>query len=173
MPETGGKRLSRPRELAQLCAGAAASSFGLLLGGDFRAREPVLAGSPVAGGADTGVVFEVTGSVSGLVALLFSSSGSDAVCDRLGAADVTARKSALREVGNIVVSRAVSAVADQLGARITLSVPVLVSGDAGRTLDRLLARRGDGLVTTTELRGDGEAPSALLVFAPDAVRPGS
>ena len=171
MSEAARKFQSRPRELAHLCAGAAAASFGALLGHGFRAGEPLMARTVATGGADTGIVFEVEGSVSGLVALLLSASGRDAVCDCLGAGDLTERRSALREVGNIVVSRAVSAVADHLGAHITLSVPVLVSRDAGRTLNRLLARRRDRVVTTTELRGDGGEPSALLVFAHDVFRP--
>jgi len=170
MQEAARELLSRPSELARLCGDAAAASFGALLGDGFRAREPSLAQTAAAGGADTGIVFEVEGSVSGLVALLFSPSGRDTVCDRLGAADVTQRRSALREVGNIVVSRALSAVADHLGARVTLSVPVLLSGGAGRTLDRLLSRRGDSVVSITELRADGGEPNALFVIAQDAPR---
>jgi len=173
MPDTALELLSRPRELARLCAAAAAASFGALLGRGFRACEPSLVQTAAAAGADTGIVFEVEGRVSGLVALLFSPSGRDSVCARLGAADVTQRRSALREVGNIVVSRALSTVADRLDSRVTLSVPVLLSGDAGRTLGRLLARRGDSVVSTTELRADGGEPNALLVFAQDAPRPSS
>ncbi|MBT38415.1 MAG: chemotaxis protein CheC [Myxococcota bacterium] len=173
MSDTARMFQSRPRELARLGAGAAAASFGALLGHGFRVREPSLAQPAAIGSADTGIVFEVAGSVSGLVALLFSSSGCDTVCDCLGAGDATERRSALREVGNIVVSRAVSAVADHLGARVTLSVPVLVNGDAGRTLDRLLSRRGDGVIITTELRADGGEPNVLFVIAQDASRPES
>lgn len=164
--------LAHPIELARLCAGAGASSFAVLLGEEFRACEPSMAATGAVAEADTGVVFEMEGAASGLVALLFPASQGDAVCASLGIEEETARRSALSEVGNIVVSRAVSAVANRIGARVLLSVPVLLSDAAGSTLERLLSRRGDASITTTELHGASGEPRALLVIAQDAVRSG-
>lgn len=164
-----GKLDSRIRELAHQSAGRAAQAFGQLLGRACQAREPRVceaSGAATAGRLDTGIVFEMHGAVQGVVALLLSRPGRDAVLGALGARPPV--DSALREVGNIVASHAVSAVADQLGVRITLSVPTLVRADAGGVLDRLLARRASAVVTTTEFRGLGPDLDALLVFAAEA-----
>jgi len=170
MRDTPAELLAHPIELARLCAGAGASSFAALLGQDFQACEPALAASNAVAGADVGVVFEMEGAASGLVALLFPESQGDAVCACLGIEEAAARRSALGEVGNIVVSRAVSAVANRLGSRVLLSVPVLLSDAAGTTLERLLSRRDGASVTATELHGASGEPRALFVIAQDAVR---
>ena len=60
--------------------------------------------------------------------------------------------------------------ADQLGGRVTLSVPILVREGGGTLFDQLLAERREGragLVTEIELRESGER-RGLLLFAPDA-----
>ena len=109
------------------------------------------------------------GAVEGVIAFLLAPPARAAVLEALGVAPA-ATESALREVGNIVASHAVSAVADHLGGRVTLSVPILVQEDAGPVLDRLLAeRRGGraGIVTTTEMRLHSGSTCGLLVFAPD------
>jgi chemotaxis protein CheY-P-specific phosphatase CheC len=172
MPTLPPRIALRLRSLAHVGAARAAASFAALLGWRLRASEPRVcegSGAATTGRAETGVLFEMEGAVGGVVALLLSPAGREAVVEALAASDCPeAGRSALREAGNIVASQAVSAVADQLGGRITLSVPVLVDEDAGRVLDRLLARRGQPVVTTTELRGPTGEPSALLVFAPDA-----
>jgi len=165
--------VSRVRGLAHAGAGRAAAAFGVLVGQELRAREPRVcqgSGAAAAGDAETGVIFEMAGSVNGLVALLLSRAGCEWFLDCLCLDDEEASHSALRELGNIVASQAVSGVADQLRGRVTLSVPTLVNEHAGRVLDRLLAKRGDArsVVTTTEIRDSAGALRGLLVFAPDA-----
>jgi chemotaxis protein CheY-P-specific phosphatase CheC len=155
------------RALAQDSAQAAATALGQLCGREVRAADVrVCETSLGAGKLETGILFEADGAVRGIVALLLSSAGRAAVLAALGAE--TLADSALREVGNIVASHSVSAVADRLGGRVTLSVPTLVREEAGSVVDGLLARRGDIVVTATELSGLAEAPCALLVFAAQA-----
>lgn len=161
------KRGSQVRELAHTSAQAAAAAFGQMSAQQVRTEAVRLcegSGAAATGKLDTGIVFEMDGMAEGVVALLLSRQGCDAVIERLGA-DAPSADSALREMGNIVASHAVSAVADRLGGRVGLSVPTLVRNDAGNVIDRLLLGRDDTLVTTTVLRGAGDGPDALLVFA--------
>ena len=168
--------IGRVSELARIGALRAAAAFASLLGREMRAGEPrprAAAGAGARGDAETGVIFEMQGTVPGLIALLLPRS----VCESVVAAlcsetDVSsaAGESALREVGNIIASQAVSAVADHLGGRITLSVPILVREGGGLIFGQLLAERREGragLVTESELCESGER-RGLLLFAPDA-----
>ena len=159
-------------ELSSLGAERAAAAFASLLGRPVRALGPraVAEASLVsAGAAETAVCFEMEGALHGVVALLLTGPAREALLGALEADTAAAvRQSALREVGNIVASQAVSAVADRLGARIALSVPTLVGADGDRTLLRLISRRRAAAVTAVGLAcGIGEE-DAVLVFAPDA-----
>jgi chemotaxis protein CheY-P-specific phosphatase CheC len=167
--------IGRASELARIGARRAAAAFASILGGEMRAGEP--RERPAASDdAVTGVIFEMRGSVPGLIALLFPRSACESVVEALcSERDVASPngKSALREVGNIVASQAVSAVADHLGGRITLSVPTLVGEGCGAIFRQLLAERRQGqagLVTESELCESGEC-RGLLLFAPDAQWP--
>lgn len=151
-------------EFARLGAERAAHAYGLLLGRALHPGAP--APLPVVrhGEGAVGIVFELKGDVGGLVALLLPDRARKLLLGTL-CPDVDAGSdraaSALREAGNIVASQAVSAVADELGARIAISVPILVSDDADAVLARMIARRG-GAAAESEFGG------ARLVFAPDA-----
>ena len=77
----------------------------------------------------TGILFEAQGDLSGLVAIVLPRSERDLATELMvGQADPERRlmESALRELGNIIASQTVSAMADSLGATILLSVPTLV-----------------------------------------------
>jgi chemotaxis protein CheY-P-specific phosphatase CheC len=168
--------IGRVSELARIGALRAAAAFSSLLGREMRAAEPrprAAVGAGARGGAEAAVIFEMQGSVPGLIALLFPRSACELVVAALcSETDVSsaAGESALREVGNIIASQAVSAVADHLGGRITLSVPILVGAGGGLIFGQLLAQRREGragLVTESELCESGEH-RGLLLFAPDA-----
>lgn len=167
----------RIRRLAYLAAGRAATAFATLVGFEVRAHEPRLcaaSGLATAGRGETGVIFEFEGEVHGLIALLLPQRGRDwlvaSLCPGEDLGSPLAR-SALQETGNIVASHAVSAMADHLGGRITLSVPTLVEEHADRVFGSLLDARRQlrGCVATqTELLEVRGARRALLLFAPDA-----
>jgi chemotaxis protein CheY-P-specific phosphatase CheC len=160
-----------------VAAGRAASSFAAFLGQDLRAEEPRLcaaSGAAAAGQGDTGVIFEVMGEVSGLMALLLPRGGREWLTDALCPGqdpDGAMAESALGETGNIVASHAVSAIADHLGATVTLSPPTLVRARADQVFGEMLDERRtrfEGVATQTALcAGDGTR-RALLLFAPDA-----
>lgn len=179
--------LDRVRELTNIGAGHAATAFAQLVGRPCRMRVPTVrllraeaAGSAfVASARDDergplcGVFFEVEGAVGGVIALLFPAPARDLLLRTLagGAASADAAASALREVGNILISHAVSAMADTVGARVLPSIPVLAMEDAASVLASLVALRGTG---ETALRIETEISDAqgeyrgLLVFVPDA-----
>lgn len=167
----------RIRRLAYVAAGRAAESFACFVGRDLRAREPRLcaaSGAATAGRGETGVIFEVEGAVSGLMALLLPLRDRDWLVEALlPGHDVGSElaRSAVQEAGNIVASHAVSAIADHLGGRVTLSVPTLVEGGADRVFGRMLDERRalrDGVATQTEVCEATGERRALLLFAPDA-----
>jgi len=173
-PRTSARQI---RRLAYLAAGQAASSFAAFLGEDLRALEPRLcasSGAATAGRGETGVIFEVKGAVNGLIALLLPEGGrewlSSALCPGQDPEGPMAA-SALGETGNIVASHAVSAMADHLGATVTLSPPTLAPSHADRVFGEMLDQRRvrfEGVATQTELCSSTGARRALLLFAPDA-----
>jgi len=164
------------RELARIGAGRAASAFATLLGRELRADEPRLRRPrevPAAVESQVGIVFEMRGTLEGLIALLLPPLERKAlvaaVCPEAGERSELA-ESALREVGNIIASQAVSAVADHLGGRITLSVPRLVDREAGLVLAEMLEERRtrrSAIATESELREPAGGHRALLIFAPE------
>jgi chemotaxis protein CheY-P-specific phosphatase CheC len=171
---SGARRI---RRLAYLSAGRAASSLATLVGREVRALEPRLcaaSGLATADRGETGVIFEVEGSVRGLMALLLTRDGRDWLLDHLcpgAGTDSDAARSALREAGNIVASQAVSAMADHLGGRITISVPTLVEEQADRAFARCVDAhrdRSEGVAARTDLYEPGGVRRALLLFVPDA-----
>jgi chemotaxis protein CheC len=170
--------LDRFCELAELGAGLACDALGRLLEAEIRHRPPSLHETTDLTSADrwsTGVVFEVAGDVDGLVAIILPAASAENAIERmLGRSDAPDEiaESALRELGNILASHAVSAMADALAATVMLSVPTLAMRDAGTVLGSLIADRGAAARIEVELCGtDGDA-AALLIFVPDPGKPG-
>jgi chemotaxis protein CheC len=189
-PHIPPDQVDRLRELTNIGAGHAATAFAQLVGRPFRMRVPTVrllrgesAGSAfVSTTRDderqgmSGVFFEVEGGLSGILALLFPEESRDRILEALTgrepgvlAADVAA--SALREIGNILISHVVSAMADTLGVRVVPSIPVLVMEDAVSALASLIGLRGAGaasLRVETEITDADGSCRGLLVFVPDA-----
>lgn len=165
-------------ELMSIGGGHAAGAFADLVGQSFWMRVPRVrwcdrGAATSTASATTGVLFEVDGALRGVVALLLPANARDALVARLVGRDAASvpselLESALRELGNIVVSHVCSAIADTLAARLVPSLPVLVLQDGEGALDAAAARRGGGrLRVETEIAdGDGEL-HGRLVFVPD------
>jgi len=179
--------LDRVRELTNIGAGHAATAFAQLVGRPCRMRVPTvrLLRADAAGtafvatphdderGPLSGVFFEVEGGLPGVLALLFPASSRERLLAAIGGPGATseAAQSALREIGNILVSHAVSAIADTLGTRVLPSIPVLAMDDAAAALASLVALRGAGqaaLRIETEISDAKGEYRGLLVFVPDA-----
>ena len=181
--------MDRLRELTNIGAGQAATAFSRLAGrqivmGIPRLCVPELDRRPRSGageeseGWDTGVFFEFEGGMlSGLVGILFRTPMRESLVRTLlgegGPHPAEHVESALMEVGNILVSRVASAIADTLGTRILPSVPTLVMEDAGERLGRLARRRAgaDLIRVECELMDERGELGGLLVLIPDESRP--
>ena len=165
--------------LASVGADLASRAFGRLLGGTVAHRVPRVCGPADPADPDrwcTGIVFEAAGDLTGLVAIVMPKPDRDrAVQMMVGEADPHERivESALRELGNIIASHTVSAIADSLGATIMLSIPTLVMQDADVVLLSLITQRGAWIRIETDLYRPDGALSALLVIAPDWPKPGA
>jgi len=150
--------------LLSIGAAHAAQALAGLVGGEARAVrlcEPEPLGLA---GYESGVAFEVGGALVGTVVVLFAARVRDRLLGTLGGGALADPGSALSEVANIVASQAVSAIADELRALVTLSVPRLSERGSGRALARAL--RSGAPALACEL-GIGEAGTcALLVLLP-------
>ncbi len=162
-------------QLTSIGASHASMAFTLLL---HRAIAP---SAPVFRDADeyceddsrsTGVIFQADGELTGLVAILLPIASRDMIAERLIRGDdpverKQAVESALRELGNIVASQTMSAIADRLGGRILLSVPLLVLEDADTAFASMLRERGAERFIECELTDSARDIQVRLVFAPE------
>jgi len=177
----------RMRELGGIGAGHAANSLARLLGRPVRMHPPKLQGAagvlPLAR-FDMGVFFEIDGGPGGILAVLFPAASRDVLLrsligdaaldekeeasDEVRRAHAALAESALREVGNILASSVVSAIADTIGARILPSLPDLALEGAGRRLEALsrqLAEAG-GACVETEIFDDSGELQGLVALLP-------
>ncbi|MDJ0789368.1 MAG: chemotaxis protein CheC [Myxococcota bacterium] len=180
--------IDRIRELVSIGAGHASRALGDLLGLPCRMRVPLVRmlpierlDAPFAGAARlhegqlTGIFFGVDGGVGGTLGILFEPATRKAVLEQLlgqPERDVPPEtaESALREVGNILASHMVSAVAGVVGDTILPSVPRLVDESAPRVLPGLVLERdhlSSALRVETEISDDQGSVRAVLVFVPD------
>lgn len=178
-PVAKSARVDQLLELMSIGGGHAAGAFADLIGRTFWMRVPRVrwrdsdAVSP-APSSSTGVLFEVDGALQGVVALLLPAHARDRLVARLMGAEAETLpremlESALRELGNIVVSHVCSAIADTLAARLVPSLPVLVLRNGEAALDAIVGRRGSGrLWIETEIADEEGELQGRLVFVPDA-----
>jgi chemotaxis protein CheY-P-specific phosphatase CheC len=78
-------------------------------------------------------------------------------------------ESALREVGNILASHALSAVADLVGGRVLPSLPSLVFDATGPALAAWRSRAAGRVCIETHLVDDAGASHVELVWIPEEV----
>jgi chemotaxis protein CheC len=162
--------LDRLRELTSIGAGHAAGAFARLAGRTIRMDVPrVRDVDDDSGEWTSGVLFDVEGSLAGVMAILFHRGSRRDVARRLLGPnpDADQEDSALAEVGNILVSHIVSAIADTLGARILPSTPELhTAGAEVRLAERVRKAGAAGIRIESLLRADGGGLETLVVFAP-------
>lgn len=170
--------IDRLLELISIGAGHAAGAFADVVGRTFWMRVPQVRklDSPSTSvprrRRATAVLFEVDGALQGVVALVLPADAAAALVRRLvGPEESVSRElgeSAIRELGNIVVSHVCSAIADTTGARLVPSLPVLVQGDGEAALLEHAARRGAArLLVETEIADEEGELHGRLVFIPD------
>ena len=173
--------LDRARELASIGAGHAANALAQLTGRTCEMRVPTVrregAGGPAGEHGMAGVLFEVEGGPGGVLALLFPAATCQHLLARLlGSAcalDSPVARSALCEVGNILVSHAANALGETLGVTMLPSIPMLALEDARVALAALLARRGPerpDLRIESEICDRARELCSVFVFVPDRLR---
>jgi chemotaxis protein CheC len=124
--------LDRLCELANVGAGHAATALARLVGRPIRMSVPCVRMGTAATGAapvaadDAWIFFEVQGAMGGALVLRLPCAARQGLVEELVGADASGShaESALREVGNILASHALSAVADLVGDRVLPSLPV-------------------------------------------------
>jgi chemotaxis protein CheY-P-specific phosphatase CheC len=174
-PSWSNPDLDRLRELCGVGASCAARAFEQILGLEVEAGASHVVfteDTPADERWDTAVLFEADGEMAGMVAILLTEPSRDAIGTLLlggeNGRDLHAVESALREVGNIIASHTVSAMADALSVRILLSVPTLVMSDASTVLAERIRERGAAICIASPLRGEGGELDARLVFIPES-----
>lgn len=167
--------LDRLCELANVGAGHAAGALARLLGCTVWMDPPRLRVTSRRGGdegalavATSGVFFEVQGGMGGTFGVLFPRRARESLLEALvGDPDPQSEEaeSALREVGNILASHALSAVADLIGDCVLPSLPVLAEEAAGAVLATRQARGEPVRIESRLVDGAGGLRS-LLVWIP-------
>jgi chemotaxis protein CheY-P-specific phosphatase CheC len=139
--------IDRLRELAHIGASWAATAFARLVGRTILTRVPVVYGPDrfrKRGGWQTGVLCEVSGDLDGMVAIFLPLAVRDSLTALLCSEESAPKEmvaSLLTELGSILTSQTVSAIADTLGGRIVPGLPELVLEDAEEALQARLSLR--------------------------------
>jgi len=172
-----GEELDRLCELANVGAGHAATALARLVGRPIRMSVPRLRMGTTATGEtplaadDAWIFFDVQGAMGGALVLRLPCSVRQLLVEELVGGDASAShaESALREVGNILASHALSAVADFVGTRVLPSLPSLVFDATGPALAAWRSRAAGRVCIETHLVDDAGLPHVDLVWIPSEV----
>lgn len=139
--------IDRQRELAHIGASWAASAFARLSNSTILTRVPRVHGPDrfrKRGEWSTGIFCDYSGASEGMVAIFLPDQTREAIVPLLCGQAQPPREiaaSALCELGNILASQTVSAMADTLGGTILPGVPDLVYHDAEEALQARMSPR--------------------------------
>ena len=173
-------QLDALRELANIASGNAATSLSQMLGREVGLSVPRVLALPLADAveacgspdeATTSVVIPLDGDIEGVVLLLIDPDGADALCGLLGVeAGSEIADSALREIGNILGTSCLNALASMTGLHLEPCPPHLATDMLGAIVSSLaLAQETSGeivLVMDSELEVANEPCSISFVLLP-------
>ncbi len=173
-------QLDALRELANIASGNAATALSQMLGREVGLTVPRVLALPLVDAVDacgspdesiTGVVIPLEGDIDGLVLLLISTEGADALCRLLGVeAGSDIGDSALREIGNILGTSCLNALASMTGLNLCPCPPHLSTDMLGAIVSSLaLTQTGSAdlvLVLDSELDVADQPCSISFVLLP-------
>jgi chemotaxis protein CheC len=173
-------QLDALRELANIASGNAATALSQMLGREVGLSVPRVLALPVAdaieacGSPDesiTSVVIPLEGDIEGLVLLLISCEGASALCQLLGVeAGSEIGDSALREIGNILGTSCLNALASMTGLSLGPCPPHLATDMLGAIVSSLALTQTAStdlvLVLDSELEVADEPCSISIVLLP-------
>ena len=139
--------IDRLRELAHIGASWAATAIARIVGRTILTRVPVVHGPDrfrKRGEWQSGVLCEISGDLEGIVAIFLPIAVRDSLTALLCSKQGPSREmvaSSLTELGSILTSQTVSAIADTMGGRIMPGLPELVLEDAEEALQARLSPR--------------------------------
>ena len=173
-------QLDALRELANIASGNAATSLAQMLGREVDLNVPRVLALPLAEAveacgspdeATTSVVIPLDGDIDGVVLLLIDPDGADALCGLLGVeAGSEIGESALREIGNILGTSCLNALASMTGLHLEPCPPHLTTDMLGAIVSSLALSQTAStelvLVLDSELAVAGEPCSISFVLLP-------
>jgi chemotaxis protein CheC len=173
-------QLDALRELANIGSGTAGTALSVLLGCPIELAVPSASALELADAVEAagdpedlvwGVVVPVTGHVDATALLVIPDADAVTICTMLGVeADTDTGRSALGEIGNIMVSSYVGALATMTGFELDLRPPQSARDMLGAVVSSVLAAHSDehelALVLDSELELAGEACTLSFMLLP-------
>ena len=174
-------QLDALRELANIGSGTASTALSGMLGRSVDISVPKAQALPfaeaveAAGDAEaeiTGIVLGIVGGMNGTVLLLVPPADADAMCRMLGVEpDDEFALSALGEIGNIVGTSYINALAGMTGIEMEPTPPATATDMLGAIVESVLAGAAMGgdvaLLLDSNLVVEGEDCSIAFLLVPD------
>jgi chemotaxis protein CheC len=174
-------QLDALRELANIGSGTASTALSSMLGRSVDISVPSAFVLPMAQAVEaigdpeaeaTGVVLGVVGDMPASVLLLFTPNDARLMCGLLGVeAQTEIGVSALMEIGNIVGTSYLNALAEMTGMALEPTPPAAATDMLGAIVETVLAQRaavGDvALLLDSDLVVEGEDCSVSFLLVPD------
>src|SRR3954466_5810749 len=174
-------QLDALRELANIGSGTASTALSAMLGRSLDISVPNAYVLPMADAVTaigepesevTGVVLGVVGDMGASVLLLFTPNDAKLMCGFLGVeAGTELGGSALQEIGNIVGTSYINALAGMTGMALEPTPPATATDMLGAMVQSVLAERAGAsdvaLLLDSELRVEGEDCAVSFLLVPE------
>jgi len=174
-------QLDALRELANIGAGTASTALSEMLGRSIDLAVPDVSVLPMAEAVEllgppeqeiTGIMLGVEGELPGTVLMLLSPENAEKICVMLGLPpDSDLAPSALGEIGNVVGTSYLNALAGMTGLEVEPTPPATVTDMLGAIVESVLAVRAMSsdrtLLLDSSLIVEGEDCSIVFLLVPD------
>jgi chemotaxis protein CheC len=174
-------QLDALRELANIGAGTASTALSEMLGRSIDLAVPDVSVLPMAEAVEllgppeqeiTGIMLGVEGELPGTVLMLLSPENAEKICVMLGLPpDSDLAPSALGEIGNVVGTSYLNALAGMTGIDVEPTPPATVTDMLGAIVESVLAVRAASsdrtLLLDSSLIVEGEDCSIVFLLVPD------